>query len=165
MAAQQPNMSQIDAFFAEYVKGVQAVVETGRQAIDKAAQQNGDVLTALKTGLTQVEDAWKKSAQAQLAASAVMVERVQTVSRLVTENVDSVAKTFAGLASAFEVPGAFVATAQKQAAEIVAAQKTAFATATQQLETNGKAALDTFHRGVETVIEAQKSALNRTHAA
>ncbi|MGE0392104.1 MAG: hypothetical protein AB7I25_04325 [Vicinamibacterales bacterium] len=161
MAATQ----QIDAFFAEYIKGIQTFVETGRQAVDKAAQQNGDAVAALKTGLAQVEDAWQKTAQAQHAAADVMVERVQTVSRLVTENVDSVAKTLAGLAAAFEVPGTIVATAQKQAADFVAAQKSAFDAATQQVEASGKAALDTFHRGVETVLEAQKSALGRTHAA
>ncbi|MGE3405021.1 MAG: hypothetical protein AB7K63_20710 [Vicinamibacterales bacterium] len=164
-AAQQLNTSQIDAFFAEYVKGIQTVVDAGRQAVDKAAAQNGEAVTALKSGLTQFEDAWQKSAQAQQAVSAVMVERVQTVSRLVTENVESVAKTLTGLASALQVPATLVASAQKQATEFVAAQKSALDAATQQVETSSKAALETFHRGVETVIEAQKSALKRTHAA
>lgn len=163
MGAAQPfNTSQIDTFFAEYAKSIQGFVDAGRQVADRAAQQNTEAVAAWKGGLDVLADAWQKSAQAQHEIATIAVERVQTVSRLVTENVESVTKTLTGIASAYEVPSTFVATVQKQAAELVAAQKKAYDAASQQAEATGKAALESFQRGVETVVEAQKAVLRPT---
>ena len=159
------DTAQIDTFFAEYTKSIEGFVALGRQAIERATLQNGDVVAAWKNGLDVVAEGWQKSAQAQRDLAAVAVERVQTVARLVTQNVESVTKTVSGVAAAFDVYGGFAATVQKQAVELVAAQKTAIETTTQQIEASGNAALETFQRGVDTLIEAQKSVLRASQAA
>ncbi len=164
-AAQTAATAQIDTFFAEYAKSIDGFVEMGTKAIEKAAQQNTELVAAWKKGLGATAEALQQAAKSQRDLLAVGIERVQEVSRLATENVESVKKTLAGVAASFEPLSEVTASVQRQATEIAAAQKTAYETATRQLEESGSAALENFQRGVETLVETRRSVLKSARNA
>ncbi len=150
--------AQVDTFFAEYTKSIEGIVALGRQAIEKAAQQNDELIAMWKKGLDATADALKQSVQAQRDLVAVGSDRLQVVSRLVTENVESVQKTVASVAATLDTLGVGAAV-QRQFQEVAAAQKTAFGKVSRQVEENGNAALDTFQRGVNTAVETGRTVL------
>ena len=157
---------QLDSFWAAYAKGVEELADLGRQTIDKAAEQNRELFAAWKKGVDQTVEGLQQAAQAQKALLAVAVERGRVVSKLATENAESVSKTAAGVAAVVDSLGASANSAQKQALEIAAAQSSsAYDAAKRHFETSGTAAVETFQRGVDTLLETQKTVLRARDAA
>ena len=111
-------------------------------------------------------EGFQQSAQIQKDLFAVAVERGRVASRLAAENVESINKTVAGVTAVFETVAGYATSAQKQAVEFAAAQSTTvYDAAKQQFEASGSAAAETFKRGVDTIIETQRTVLGARDAA
>ena len=162
--------AQIDTVLGEYAKGVVSGIEgmeqLRRQAVEAMAVQNRELVAAWQKGAALLVDGLQQSARIQHDLFEIAVERGRVASRLATENVESVSKTIAGVTAVLETVAGYAATAQKQAVEFAAAQGgSAFDAAKRQLEASGNAAADTFKRGVNTIIETQRTVLNVRDAA
>jgi hypothetical protein len=160
----------IDSFVAEYAKGVgvkiEQLAELRRQALDAAVQQNHELVTAWQKGTELVVEGFQQSAQIQKELFAVAVERGRVASRLAAENVESIHKAVGGVTAVFETVAAYTTSAQKQALEFAAAQSTTvYDAAKQQLEASGTAAAETFKRGIDTIIETQRTVLGARDTA
>jgi hypothetical protein len=156
--------AQFDSFVAEYAKGVgtkiEQLAELRRQALDAAVQQNRELVTAWQKGTELVVEGYQQSAQIQKDLFAVAVERGRVVSRLTAENVESINRAVAGVTAVLETVAGYATSAQKQAVEFAAAQSTTvYDAAKQQLEASGSAAAETFKRGIDTIIETQRTVL------
>ena len=159
----------IDAFVAEFAKGVGATIEQlaelRRLAFETAGQPNRELATAWQKGTALVAEGFQQSARIQQELFAVAAERGRVASRLAAENVESINKAVAGVTAVFEAVAANTTAAQKQALEFTAAQSTAaYHAAKQQLEASGSAAAATFKRGVDTIIETQRTVLGARDA-
>jgi len=162
-------VAPIDAFVAEYAKGVGATIEQlaelTRLALKAAEQPNRELVTAWQKGTALVAEGCQQSARIQEELFAVAAERGRVASRLAAENVESINNAIAGVTAVFETVAAYTTSAQKQATEFTAAQSTAaYHAAKQQLETSGSAAAATFKRGVDTIIETQRTVLSARDA-
>ena len=163
-------VAQFDAFLTEYAKGIakgiDAFAALGRRALDATGQQNRELLTAWQESAEFVVKGYHQSAQIQKDLLEVGVERARVVSRLAAENVESINKAIGGVTAVLETFAGYASSAQKQAVEFAAAQSTTvYDAAKQQLEASGSAAADTFKRGVETIIETQRTVLAARDAA
>jgi hypothetical protein len=159
----------IDAFVAEYTKGVGAKIEQlaelRRQALEAAVQQHRDWVTAWQKGTELVVEGFQQSAQIQKELFAVGVERGRVASRLAAENVESINAAVAGVTAVFETVATYTTSAQKQALELAAAQSTAvYDAAKQQLAASSSAAAATFKRGIDTIIDTQRTVLGARDA-
>ena len=107
----------------------------------------------------------QQSAQIQKELFAVAVERGRVASRLAAENVESISKAVAGVTAVLDTVAGYTTSAQKQALELAAAQSaTVYDAAKQQFEASGSAAADTFKRGINTIIETQRTVLGARDA-
>src|SRR5687767_1714531 len=161
---------QIETIYAEYTKAVASGIEgfaaLRRQAFDVAAQQQREGINAWKKGLEIAVEGLKRSAVAQTDLIEVAAERGRTAAKLATENAESVAKTVAGVAAVFDTLAGYATTAQKEAVDFTAAQNTAaYDAAKQQIEASGSAATETFRRGVDSFLEAQRTVLSASAGA
>jgi hypothetical protein len=159
-----PAGSPIDSFVAEYATGVaskiEQLAELRRQALDAAVQQNREFVTAWQKGAELAVEGYQQSAQIQKDLFAVAVERGRIVSRLATENVESINKAVAGVTAVLETVAGYATAAQQQALAFAAAQSTtAYDAAKQQMAASGDAAAQTFKRGIDTIIDTQRTVL------
>ena len=162
--------AQIDTVLGEYAKGVVSGIEgmeqLRRQAVEAMAVQNRELVAAWQKGAALLVDGLQQSARIQHDLFEIAVERGRVATRLATENVESVSKTIAGVTAVLETVAGYAAAAQKQAVEFAAAQGgTAYDAAKRQFEASGIAAADTFKRGVNTIIETQRTVMGVRDAA
>jgi hypothetical protein len=131
----------------------------------------------VETFLTAYLGAWKKSvdvfvdgckqtAQAQQELAEIAAQRGRVAAKLATENANSVGKTIAGIVAVFEDLASYATETQKQAADFAASQNsTAYAAAQQQFEAATTKTLETFQRGLDTLLESQARVLGNRAAA
>ena len=82
------------------------------------------------------------------------------MSRLAAENVESINKAVAGVTAVLDTVAGHATAAQKQAVELAAAQSsTVYDAAKQQFAASGSAAAEAFKRGIDTIIETQRTVL------
>ena len=156
--------AQIDSFFAEYAKsvgtGFERLLEFRRQALDAAVQQNREWVTAWQKGTDLALEGFRQGAQIQKGLFEVAAARGRAVSGLAAESGESIGKAVAGATAVLETAAAYATSAQKQAVKFAVAQSgTVYDAAKQQLDASSSAAADTFKRGVDTIIKAQRTVL------
>jgi hypothetical protein len=160
----------IESFLAEFSRGLsrgfESVAAMRRQALDAAVPQTREFLKAWQKGTDLVVDGYQQSTQIHQRLFELAVQRGHVVSRLATENVESLAKASAGVVAVLETVAGFATAAQKQAVELATTQSTsAYDAAQQQFEASNSAAADAFRRGVDTLIETQRTVLRNQDAA
>lgn len=155
----------IDVCFAEYAKGLDGLAELRRKAVDVAAQQEGAIVNAWRLAIDSAVEGFQKSVQAQKDLLDLAVERGRAASRLAKEHADAVTKTVAGATAVLDNLAGVATAAQKQAVEQAAVQNTAaYDAAKRQFEASGHAATEAFQRGVEAVIDTQRTILKASAA-
>jgi hypothetical protein len=160
-----PAAAKVDTFWTGYAKGLEGLADLGRQVIDRSAQQNRDLANAFKTGVDLVVETVQQTGQAQRELLDVVVERGKVVSRLAADNVESVAKAAEGVTAVFESVRTFATAAQKKAVDFATTQNAAaYETAKRQFEASGSAMVETFQRGVDTLLETQRVVLRARDA-
>jgi hypothetical protein len=162
--------AQIDNFFADCAKkvttGFEELTELRRQSLDVVAQQNGQLVSVWNKGIELAVEAFQQSVQAQKDILEVAAERNRVMTRLATEQTESFTKVAVGVTAAVDTLANYARSAQKQVVDFAATQNTAaYAAAMQQFESSGQAAAETFKRGVDTLIETQRSVLGARDAA
>jgi hypothetical protein len=166
----------VDTIANLYTNGVERIAEVQKLSIDLAVKQNADLI-----------DAWKKIAQAvpgapglflfDLAANAfdrladtqkgaidLVIEQSHAMAGLVKERAAAATEAFEGVPAFVKQTVDQSVAAQKKALDYSAAQtKVAFDNAKEQFGLAGnpaKAAVESFQRGVDSLVASQKELLN-----
>ena len=159
-----------------YTKGVERLAEVQKKGIDLAVRQNAELLDACKKfaqvvpgapGLFMLDlaaNAFERYADTQKGAIDLVLEQSHALAGLVKERAASVSKATEGAAAIVQQTVEHSVAEQKKALDNSAAQtKAAFETAKQQFGLAGtpaEAAAESFQRGVDGLIEAQKELLD-----
>ena len=162
--------AQIDTVLGRIREGRRSGIDRSgairRQAIEATRSRTANSSAPGRRALDAARSRVPAVGQVQHDLLEVAVERGRVVSRLAAENVESVSKTIAGVTAVFETLAGYATAAQKQAVEFAAAQSsTAYDAAKQQFEASGSAAAETFQRGVDTLLETQRTVLGAADAA
>jgi len=163
-----------DVFTPVYLNTVTRVAETQKNVLDVAAEQSAEWVGAWKKAFTyfpvnpstfffdlagQAVQTWVET---QKTAIDLVVEQTEAVTEIATERANAYGKITESATSALQTTVTRSVEAQKKVLAFAAAQNKAVFEATKKQIGNGPAAVivDTFERGANTVIEAQKSILD-----
>ena len=165
-----------DNFSALYTAGIDRVAELQKRTIDLAVAQNAELTEAWKKivqklpgapGLFMLDlakSAFETYADTRKSAIDMMVEQGHTLAEITKDNVTTASKASEGMVGAVQKSVERAAAMQKQVLDQTAAHtKVVLDTVKQQFGFAGwpaGAAVDSFHRGVDAVIEAQKDLLD-----
>ena len=161
----------IESMTELYTNGIERLAEMQKKVLEVAVHHNAEVAQTWKkfslpqTGVSMLEmttTAFERLAETQKSAIDLVVEQTHTLAKLVKERKVKATGAFEeGKERAKEALEHSVA-AQKTALDYTAKQtKAAFATAKQQYAgTPAGAAADSFERGMDIVVEAQKELLD-----
>jgi hypothetical protein len=163
-------------FSTLYVTGVERMAEAQKKGIDLAVAQNSDATEAWKKMVHKVpgapglfmldlaKSAFEQCADLQKSAIDAMVEQSHALAEVVQERTTVATNVTENAANFVRQSVERTVGIQKKALEYSAAQaKTVFDTFRQEVGFTGapaEAAADSFHRGVDTVVEAQKELLD-----
>ena len=159
-----------------YAEGVERLAEVQKKSIDFAALQQADLINTWKKTLSRVPgvpgmfmldlaaSAFGRMVEAQKNTIDLVVEQSQALAELTRERGKALAEATDGVVEFAREAAERSAVIQKKALEQAAAQtKAVFDTAKQQPGFSGSAAdaaTSTFHRGIDTLLEAQKDLLD-----
>lgn len=163
-----------DDFTSYYLNSVNRVAELQKSSLDAVAQQTTEFVAAWKKAAgyfpvptpTFFFDIFGQAVQTvvetQKSAIDLVVEQSEAVTEIANQRAEAYSKIVDTATAAFQSTVSRSAEAQKKVLDFAAAQTKAVSEATKKQIGNGPAAVivDTFARGAETVIEAQKSVLN-----
>lgn len=163
----------IESITELYTNGIERVAEMQKKVLEVAVHHNADIVSTWKKFalsepsllmLEMTSSAFERLAETEKGAIDLVVEQTRTLGKLVKERRVKATDTFEeGKERAREAFEHSVA-AQKTALDYSAKQaKAAFATAKQQLGyagTPADAAAESFERGMDIVVEAQKEMLD-----
>lgn len=165
-----------DSIATMYAEGVERLAEVQKKSIDFAAMQQADLINTWKKALGRVPgvpglfmldltaSAFGRIVDAQKNTIDLVVEQSQALAELAKERGKAMAEATDGFAEFAQQAAERSAVIQKKALEQAAAQtKSAFDAAREQCGLSGSAAdaaASSFHRGIDTVLEAQKELLN-----
>ena len=163
-------------FTALYATGVERLAEVQKKSIDLAVAQNAELTDAWKKvvhklpgapGLFLLDlasSAFERYADTRKGAIDAMVEQSHALTELTRERTAEASKAIDGTVSFFQQSMESSVAMQKTALDHSAAHtKTVFDTVRQQFGFSGgsaEAAATSFHRGIDTVIDAQKELLD-----
>jgi hypothetical protein len=173
-AAEQTEV--VETIATLYTNGVERLAEVQKKGIDLAVKHNAELLDAWKKiakvfpgapGLVMLDlasNAFDRYADTQKGAIDLVLEQSHALASLVKERAASTANATEGAAAIVKQTVDRAVAAQKNALEHSVAQtKVAFETAKQQFGMTGTpagAAAESFQRGVDGLIEAQKELLD-----
>jgi len=161
---------------ATYAAGVERVAEAEKKSIDLAVAQYGDLTNLWKTAVQKLPGApglfllemaqttFERFAETRKGAIDLIVEQSNALTQIVRERTADANKSTEGAVSFMQQSMERSVAMQKKVLDFSAAHtKTVLDTAKKQFGINGgpaEAVANSFHRGVETVIEAQKEMLD-----
>ena len=168
----------VDAFTPLYLNGVERMAELQKNALDLAAEQTNEWVGAWKKAFsffpvappTMIFDIAGQAVQTYVetnkSAIDLAVEQSHAVVKIGQERAEAYSKIAGEATAIFKTSVQRSVEAQKKVLEFAAAQnKVVCETAKKQLAPVGAPAtlvVDTFQRGADTLIEAQKSFLDAT---
>src|ERR1700757_3155211 len=165
-----------DVFTPVYLNTVTRVAELQKNSLDVVAEQTTEWIGAWKKAFSflpvatptfffdVVGQAVQTAVETQKSAIDLAVEQTEAVTEIAKQRAEAYAKITETATAAFQTTVNRSVEAQRKALDFAAEQtKSAFA-ATKKQVGNGPAAVivDTFERGANTLIEAQKSLLEAT---
>lgn len=162
-----------DAFTPTYLNSVARVAALQKASLDLVAEQTAEWIGCWKKAFSYFPvttpmfffelagQAVQTCVETQKSAIELAVEQAEAVTEIAKERADAYSKITESATAAFQTTVTRSVEAQKKVLEFAAAQNKAVCTATKRQVGAGPAAdiVDTFERGTETVIEAQKSML------
>lgn len=172
-AAEEVKVDPIESMTNLYSSGIERLAEIQKKGLEIAVRHNAEVVSTWKKiavaapGLLMLElanTAFERFAETEKVAIDLMVEQTHTFAKLVKERkVETTDTIEEGKKQAKEAIEHSIA-AQKTAIDYTAKQtKAAFATVKQQLGYAGtpvETAADSWERGMDIVVEAQKELLD-----
>jgi hypothetical protein len=165
-----------DVFVAPYLKGVTRVAELQKNSLDLAAEQSAEWFGAWKKAFSlfpvpSPEFAFDIAGQAiqsfietEKNAIDLVVEQNHAVAEIAKQRAAAYTKIGEDAKATFKATVSRSVEAQKKVLEFAGAQSKAICEATKKQIGGGPAAtfVDTFERGANTLLEAQKSVLDAT---
>jgi hypothetical protein len=165
-----------DIFTPLYLNSVAQVAELQKNSLDLAAEQTAEWIGAWKkafsyfpvTPPTFVFDlagqAVQTCVETQKSTIDLAVEQTEAVVGIAKQRVDAYSKITESVTAAFQTTVTRSVEAQKKVLDFAGAQNKAICEATKKQIGGGPASVivDSFERGANTVIEAQKSILDAT---
>ena len=164
-----------DNFSALYTAGIDRVAEAQKKTIDLAVAQNAELTETWKKIIQKIpgapglfmldlaKNAFESYADTKKSAIDLMVEQGHSLAGVTKENVAAASKASQGIVDAVKQSVERAVAFQKKALDQTSTQtKVVLETVKQQSGVAGwpaGAAVDSFHRGVDAVIEAQKEML------
>ncbi len=165
-----------DGFTPVYLNSINRVAELQKNSLDLVAEQTGEWIGAWKKAFGSlpvttptfyfdlVGQAVQTAVETQKSAIDLVVEQTEAVTEIAKERANAYSKITGAATTAFQTTVTRSVEAQKKVLEFAAAQNKAVCEATKKQVGNGPVAaiVDTFERGANTLIEAQKSILDAT---
>jgi hypothetical protein len=180
-AAPAANAEFVDTITPAVMSSVERIAELQKKSLDLAAEQAADWIGAWKKAFAgfpaappavifdTTTAAFQATVETQKDAIDLMVEQTKSAVAIAKVRADAYSQIVEGVAGAIRTSVERSAEAQRKALEFASEQNEAiFASAKKQLGTAGGPAtviVDSFHRGADAAIEAQKSILNITSEA
>ena len=165
-----------DVFAPFYVNTVNRVAELQKSSLDAVAEQTNEFVAAWKKAASYFPvptptfffdvfgQAVQTAVETQKSAIDLAVEQAEAVAEITKQRVNAYSEIAETATEAFRTTVSRSVEAQKKMLEFAAQQNKAVWEATRKQIGNGPASVivDTFERGANTVIEAQKSILDAT---
>lgn len=165
-----------DVFTPAYLNTVSRVAELQKSSLDVIAEQSAEWIGAWKKAFSYLPvatptfffdlagQAVQTVVETQKSVIDLAVEQTEAVTEIAKQRADAYAQIAGTATAAFQSTVTRSVEAQKKALEFAAAQNKAFCEATRKQVGNGAASVivDTYERGANTIIEAQKSILDAT---
>jgi len=162
-----------DVFTPLYLNSINAVAELQKSSLDLVAEQTNEWIGAWKKAFGYLPvnppafffdlagQAVQTYVETQKSAINLIVEQTEAVTEIAKDRADAYGKITATATAVFQTAVTRSVEAQKKVLEFAAAQNKAVCEATKKQVGNGPATVivDTFERGADTVIAAQKSVL------
>jgi hypothetical protein len=163
----------VEAFAPVYLNSVEHVAELQKQCLDTAAEQTAAWTAAWKSVFSSFPvptptfffdifgQAVQTCVETQKSAIDLVVEQTQSVSEIAKQRAEAYSKITETATAAFQATVTRSVEAQKKVLEFASAQNKAVCAATKKQIGAGPAAafVDSYERGAETLIEAQKTIL------
>lgn len=163
-----------DVFTPVYLKSVAAVAELQKNSLDVVAEQTTEWIGAWKKAFSYfpvtppafffdvANQAVQTVVETQKSAIDLVVEQTEAVTEIAQQRADAYSKIAATASAAFKTTVTRSVEAQKKALDFAATQTKSVFDATKKQVGNGPAAVivDSFERGANTLVEAQKSILD-----
>jgi hypothetical protein len=175
--AKSTAKSEVTEVFAPfYLNTVNRVAELQKNSLDVVAEQTTEWVAAWKKAAGYLPlptptfffdvfgQAVQTAVETQKSAIDLVVEQTEAVTEIAKQRADAYSKIAETATAAFQTTVTRSVAAQKKALEFAAEQNKAVWEATKKQVGNGPASIiaDTFERGTQTVIDAQKSLLDAT---
>jgi hypothetical protein len=165
-----------DVFTPIYLNTVNRVAELQKSSLDLVAEQTTEWVGAWKKAFSYlpvttptfffdvVGQAVQTAVETQKSAIDLAVEQTEAVTEIGKQRAEAYSKITETATAAFQTTVTRSVEAQKKALEFAAQQNKAICEATKKQIGNGPGSVmvDTFERGANTLIEAQKSLLEAT---
>ncbi len=165
-----------EVFTPVYLNTVNRVAELHKSSLDVVAEQTSDWVGAWKKAFSYlpvttptfffdvIGQAVQTAVETQKSAIDLAVEQSEAVTEIAKTRAEAYAKIAETATAAFQTTVTRSVEAQKKALEFAAQQNKAICEATKKQIGGGPATIivDTFERGANTLIEAQKSILEAT---
>lgn len=165
-----------DVFAPFYISTVNRVAELQKSSLDAVAEQTNEFVAAWKKAASYFPvptptfffdifgQAVQTAVETQKSAIDLAVEQTEAVADIAQQRANAYAGIAATATEAFKTTVSRSVEAQKKVLAFAAQQNKAVWEATKKQIGNGPASIivDTFERGANTVIEAQKSILDAT---
>ena len=165
-----------DVFTPLYLDSVARVAELQKNSLDVVAEQTSEWIGAWKKAFTffpvnppafffeLAGQAVQTCVETQKAAIDLVAEQTQAVAKIAKQRADAYSNIAETASNAFQTTVARSVEAQKKVLEFAGAQNKSFCEATKKQLGGGPATVmvDSFERGANTLIEAQKSVLDAT---
>ncbi len=162
-----------DVFTPLYLNSVTAVAELQKNSLDLVAEQTNEWIGAWKKAFTYFPvnppaffldlagQAVQTCVDTQKAAIDLAVEQTEAVAKIARQRSDAYTSIAETATAAFQTTVARSVEAQKKVLEFAGAQNKSFCEATKkQLGSPASIIVDSYERGANTLIEAQKSVLD-----
>ncbi len=165
-----------EVFTPLYLNTVNRVAELQKNSLDVVAEQTSEWVGAWKKAFSYlpvttptfffdvIGQAVQTAIETQKSAIDLAVEQTEAVTEIGKQRAEAYSKIAATATAAFQTTVTRSVEAQKKALEFAAQQNKAICEATKKQIGGGPATIivDTFERGANTLIEAQKSILDAT---
>ncbi len=162
-----------DFFTPTYLNTVSRVAELQKNSLDVVAEQTTEWIAAWKKAFSYLPvtaptfffdmagQAVQTVVETQKSVIDLAVEQTEAVTEIAKQRAEAYSQIAETATAAFQTTVTRSVEAQKKALEFAAAQNKAFCEATKKQVGNGPASVvDTYERGANTLIEAQKSILD-----
>lgn len=164
-----------DVFTPLYLNSVAAVAELQKNSLDVVAEQSSEWIGAWKKAFgffplnpptfffDLAGQAVQTCVDTQKAAIDLVAEQAEAVTKIARQRADAYTNIAETATAAFQTTVVRTVEAQKKVLEFAGAQNKSFCQATKkQLGSPAAVVVDSFERGANTLIEAQKSVLDAT---